>query len=86
MKKKKSKSKRFKKVNGQLVEFRQPPSDYDECMTECRRVSPPHEDCETICLPYIRPRVRLDEECYQRCRHFGGSHGYCDHICLVPYY
>lgn len=86
MKKKKSKSKRFKKVNGHLVEFRQPPNNFDECLIECRRVSPPNEDCETLCLPYIQPRVRLDEECYQRCRHFGGSHGFCDHNCLVPYY
>lgn len=82
MKKKKSKSKRFKKVNGQLVEFL--PS-FQECMNECRRVSPPHEDCETLCLPYLDSRrVRLDVECYERCRRWR-SHGICDHICQVPY-
>ncbi|XOS93134.1 hypothetical protein ACLMAB_05710 [Brevibacillus laterosporus] len=83
MKKKKSKSKRFKKVNGQLVQFPDYRS-YDECLTDCRRVSPPDEDCETLCIPFRRPpRLLLDEECYYRCRGplIGGSHGYCDHIC-----
>lgn len=84
MKKKKSKSKRFKKVNGRLVEFRYP--SFQDCMTECMRVSPPQENgtmCETICMPYRRPEYIVDEQCYSRCRQYE-SHRYCDTICAQP--
>lgn len=82
MKKKKSNSKEFKKVNGKLVQYRnRPPRNYEECIEECMDQGGYRYECEPPCRQMFRPRQRFQNpgflDCFRRCVDQGNNPQYC---------